>query len=1595
MNRLQKLKLSVLAVVVLVGGLPALAAAAPEPPASRGAEIGTPAAPAVPPSVEPNPTLDAPAPPPTPDLTEKEGWTELSHWRRNPDGSTTRDLFSTPQFRPGAGGWSSVDPTVKATTKGGAVAAAEGAVRPIRFGADASKLVQLELDRGPVTMSAPGLDVSRPRVSGTGVAYADVAPDTDLRYAVGASGLKEELVLRSAKSPQQFRFHLSDPAGQLGAVHEQPDGSFRFDGKVGSDLVVVLPAPIAYQEPKADQLVAPAPNAPASAHMTVIPGGDGFDITVAVDAEWARDKAFPIVLDPTVVFQPDAASAKEGQVSAAPSNQVRPAGILLQTATDTQSVLRGAIAFDTSSIPPSSTISSASLSLYWDGYCLLTNSGMCYGQSYNRSYTINAHRITSDAWFGMVTPGSGSTAYAVPFDPTVAASTSPRANTTTAQNHPSGWDSWNVTGLVQGWTNAQYPNNGVLLKLANEALDQSGPAYETSQAFHTNDPATRPKLTVTYTASNKPYAPDQLSPNAARFTTPPALQARYRDFSGLAGQVFFEVRNGAGAVVASAWSAQVASGATASWTPPALVDGTYSWRAQAYNGGGTSLWSASANFALAQAPAADIGLGTQRHHSFEGIGLTDRMSLQVNVANGNVVVQANDLSVAGTGLGLTVGRSYNAQSASAYNLGRGWVMGTGRDVGLSASPNGAQLFEGPSGERVSFGRNPDGSYTAPTAIDATLIRNPDASFALSFQPSGQMLNFSPGGYLTSMADRNGNRIAFAYSSASQLASITDTQGRASTFTYNAAGHIATTVDPSGRTVRYAYDGSGDLTTVTDTAGGVSTFTYSGAGGRLGQISDPLGRLTKLAYDGGGRLVSLIRVTNVAAGTGPTATYAYSAASTVVTDANGHTRTFAYDSTGRVTRGTDALGNSTDAVYTANSDLAEMTDATGGRSIFGYDARNMVSTATTPTGSTQSWAYADSANPYLPTSSTNAQNRMTTSTYDARGNRTSIRNQLATQNTDTFSYNPNGTLSIATDARGYVTTYGYDDAGNRTLIRPPAALGATTIAYDGLSRPVTVTDGKEQTTTFTYDALDRVTRQTFAGGASVASTYDAAGQLTRRDDGAGVTTFSYDALGRSTTKTTGGITITSTYDPGGNVISVADPGGTVTYAYGAADHLVSLTDPGAKTTNFGHDAAGRRTTTAYPNGVTQTVVYDASGRPTAISARTASGPLITDFTYSYADAASGVDRALRTRETVGTATRDYTYDAADRLVEARTSDSGNYLYSFDGAGNRLSQTVGSITTNYAYNAADQLTSAGSTAYTYDANGNLTTEAGGRTFTYNSADQTTSVKMAGLLSQPVAMTYAGAGQVERTKAGTTSFTSGAFGVAIASDAQLLGSVSTYHTRDPDGTLVSQRSGTANHYYLFDALGSVVALTDATGGVANRYTYDPYGNPIAAGTTEAVANRWQYAGGERDASGLYHFGDRYYDPTVGRFTQLDPVEGGSANGYDYCAGDPINCDDLAGRAGKKPQEKQLSGEEQAALDAKAKGEPYDEKIFNRARDKEVFNEKIRQERNVQKRQSNFSRLRGAFEQGARNAAKVAVVVVVVAGAAVASARTVAFSP
>jgi RHS repeat-associated protein len=110
----------------------------------------------------------------------------------------------------------------------------------------------------------------------------------------------------------------------------------------------------------------------------------------------------------------------------------------------------------------------------------------------------------------------------------------------------------------------------------------------------------------------------------------------------------------------------------------------------------------------------------------------------------------------------------------------------------------------------------------------------------------------------------------------------------------------------------------------------------------------------------------------------------------------------------------------------------------------------------------------------------------------------------------------------------------------------------------------------------------------------------------------------------------------------------------------------------------------------------------------------------------------------------------------------------------------------------------------------------------------------------------------------------------------------------------------------YYHFDGLGSVVALSNSYGNVAERYSYDVFGKPTirnAQGniiSLSAHGNRYMFTGRRHDyETGNYYYRARYYSPSIGRFLQPDPVGYvAGLNLYTYCGNNPVNLIDPEGK-------------------------------------------------------------------------------------------------
>jgi RHS repeat-associated protein len=106
----------------------------------------------------------------------------------------------------------------------------------------------------------------------------------------------------------------------------------------------------------------------------------------------------------------------------------------------------------------------------------------------------------------------------------------------------------------------------------------------------------------------------------------------------------------------------------------------------------------------------------------------------------------------------------------------------------------------------------------------------------------------------------------------------------------------------------------------------------------------------------------------------------------------------------------------------------------------------------------------------------------------------------------------------------------------------------------------------------------------------------------------------------------------------------------------------------------------------------------------------------------------------------------------------------------------------------------------------------------------------------------------------------------------------------------------------YQHTDALGSPVAVSDASGTVIERNDYEPYGAIIGKPTYDAMG----FTGHKQDgATGLTYMQQRYYDPQLGLFLSVDPVTAYDNpvvhfNRYRYANNNPYSFTDPDGRCG-----------------------------------------------------------------------------------------------
>lgn len=698
--------------------------------------------------------------------------------------------------------------------------------------------------------------------------------------------------------------------------------------------------------------------------------------------------------------------------------------------------------------------------------------------------------------------------------------------------------------------------------------------------------------------------------------------------------------------------------------------------------------------------------------------------------------------------------------------------------------NGADAdgtFSGPRGERLRLSGTKGATVGAWS--DLTLLF--DDLTKWTFVPSAGDANVYT---LSKITNYVGKAIVFERDATGKLLSVKNDAGTTLLdLTYDGDGHLNVVSNNLGQSVKYSFG---------DAAGTKELLSVSQCGASAGVATAPAQwSYTYTAQDGAPLLTGVSFAS--ATGTGMTS------------------HPIAYDpDTSRVTKMTDAIGNSRSYEYIPGATRVTVKDGAGATAlqwIEKYDEAGRTTGFTDANGQSGTIAYGDPNNPLLGTSFKNRLGQITTAAYDALGNILSVSSprgivSLATYDTTNNPFGLLGQVKVTTvDGTPRTITLGRNEYN---------ALGQLTATYS--LKPGAMDGTLVKTDEFTYTPLGNVaTHGSLTSSGTMGQTVfgyttdgafsqaEALGQaLTVTDPLARITHVRYDDTGHATQITSPrGNTVSYSYTPAGQIAEIVFPkvGATAVtnaktrFTYASAkgdcikiedfDETGTLIRTGEPKRNAESASIGANTSPASPSSAT--VALDGINRLAA-----ATDSLGNDASQTY-DAVGNV-----TQSKIATGdTRLTNYDADSKVTDATNASGQKLQFSYaadDGrltkieypeAGtltsmtaeydglNRLTKVTDSASTRtYSYDDANRLLSvvttyAGMTnpamvSYAYNNDGSLktmTTPAGAVNYTYDDAGQMTQLQVPWNSGTSYKYTYLADGllKVQETSKIKTSF------------------------------------------------------------------------------------------------------------------------------------------------------------------------------------------------------------------------------------------------
>jgi len=898
------------------------------------------------------------------------------------------------------------------------------------------------------------------------------------------------------------------------------------------------------------------------------------------------------------------------------------------------------------------------------------------------------------------------------------------------------------------------------------------------------------------------------------------------------------------------------------------------------------------------------------------------------------------------GLGRTLTLTY--QNSGNANMLASVSDGTGRSVSFTIDTATANLTSvtDPNGKNWTYQYDIPGRMIKlfkaafPTTAVATNVFDSLGRVKEQRDANSNLWQYYFAGSRTEEIDPNGKKSILYFDGNGNAVKKINQLGKISTAVFDGRGRMTRANAPEGNYTTMVYNSLNLLTQTTAVAKSgsglaniVSNFTYDTTWNKLKTSQDPVGRITTLNYDAAnGNLLSIV--------------------SPAVTGVGTSTVSMTYNVRGQVLTVSDPLGIVVKNIYdTLTEKLTSVVQDFGtGRlnltANFGYDSVGNCTTLQDPRGNTLTVAF-DVLRRVTQTTAPAPFNYITKFSYNDNGNKTKLERQtgdvitpwqtstatfsaesllLTTvdplSHTTTFVYDNMKRLSTVTDHVSHVVTKVYDDLSRVYTVQDPSLTICQTLLYSDNGKLLSIKDARNNTTSFTWDGFDRASKTIYPDGTFEQVTgYDAnsnpATVLTRKDDTVAPihrykTDFTYDQLNRVKTKivtddaTTW--TVTNTYDLAGRTTNINLSGsafGTGNYQrfYDTANRFYKEQYPDSKAVTNILDANGNITKTTYPDGsYFVDRVYDQLNRLTDIKLNGA-GTSAIQLQY---------DQLSRRKKIIyenGTTT-DYGFQYDDNLTsiaQAFVGSNVTFSYGFDTVGQMSSQSVtdnqfmwhpaASGTSTYATaNNLNQYGTVGGVAQTFDLNGCLTHD-GSFTFIFNAENMLTQVKNAAGTSTIATYLYDPLlRQVQKlVGAVKTNFYYSGFQRLADYDGTALTLQNRYvYGSSMDEVLIQVSSAGTKTYYHNNNQGSVIATTNSSGVVVNRYKYGAFGESAAlTGTTHG------YTGQRYDAeTGLYYYKMRMYSTKIGRFLQPEPLGfDGGMHLYNYVHNAPLVLKDLLG--------------------------------------------------------------------------------------------------